>query len=398
MDDRPLACPRCAVPLAAFEHGALRTSMCPTCRGLYFKAADLLAAESALLDTVFSSQAVEDTDLVCPSDAAPMKAYTVGSNGASVVVDGCPTCDALWFDRGELATLRKWVRKARRPSASGPASGTGPDAPAPVAPSAAEQQAQEILDAADRRLNVNSDAAVARTSAGWAAFALLSELPVEGYNPVYRTPVVTYALMALCVGTFIAQLAVGLEPLLLVPDEMWARPHTLFTSVFLHANVFHLAVNLYFLKICGDNVEDRLGRGWMLLLFGVTGLVGSLIHGVLTPFGDIPTLGASGAVSGILAAYVWFFPDVRLSLLPVWMLLSKGTSWIHLRAMFYVPIWFAFQMLLIFVGIDGIAVWAHVGGFLSGLGLIWAVGQHTPDARIATLAGRIQRGESVAGA
>ena len=171
----------------------------------------------------------------------------------------------------------------------------------------------------------------------------------------------------------------------------------MFTSVFLR-NVFHLVVNLYFLKICGDNVEDRLGRGWMLLLFGVTGLVGSLVHGVLTPFGDVPTLGASGAVSGILAAYVWFFPDVRLSLLPVWMLLSKGTSWIHLRAMFYVPIWFAFQMLLIFLGIDGIAVWAHVGGFLSGLGLIWAVGQHTPDARIATLAGRIQRGESVSGA
>ena len=135
MDDRPLACPRCAVPLAAFEHGALRTSMCPTCRGLYFKAADLLAAESALLDVVFSSQAVEDTDLVCPSDAAPMKAYTVGSAGASLVVDGCPTCDALWFDRGELATLGSVSgRRAASPRRGLPP--VGPRCARCVAPSA----------------------------------------------------------------------------------------------------------------------------------------------------------------------------------------------------------------------------------------------------------------------
>ena len=162
---------------------------------------------------------------------------------------------------------------------------------------AGDPQAQKVLDAQQRRLNTTSDGAVAKSTTGWAVFAVLTDLPVEGYNPVYRTPVVTYALMAICVLVFLAQLAI--EPLTLalamVPDHILQHPYTPFSAIFLHANISHLLVNLYFLKICGDNVEDRLGPRWYLLLFLSSGVLGSLAHGLLTTSTGIPMLGASGA-------------------------------------------------------------------------------------------------------
>jgi len=314
-----------------------------------------------------------------------------------VVVDCCPKCDGLWLDRGELADLRKAVRRQAsvkrhifRPGLSA---------------EKAKQQAQKVLDSQERRLLTNSDDAVAKTGPGWTVFAILTDLPVEGYNPVYRSPVVTHALMLACIGVFMVQgSAGGLQELALVPDDMWGKPYTLLTSIFLHGGLIHLLVNLYFLKICGDNVEDRLGRRWFLLLFMAAGLGGSLTHGLLTTSQDIPALGASGAVSGILAAYVWFFPDVRLSLLPFWWfivraMLSKfpGRSWIHLRAMFYIPIWLVAQFIMLAAGVSGVGFWAHIGGFAFGLGLTAWMAKNVFDARIATIAGRIAKGEQVEG-
>ena len=361
--------------------------MCPTCRGLFFRREDLLTAEPSLLRVIQDAAPTDDKQLACPLDQTPMTARLLQTDREAVVVDCCPECSGLWLDRGELAILRRAVRRRKRAPAKRP--DRRPDRSTP------EFQAQKILDAENRRLNTNSDYAVAKTGTGWFLFAILTDLPVEGYNPVYRTPVVTYALMAACVLAFISQVMGEPLALALVPETLWKRPYTLITSMFMHGDIFHLAVNLYFLKICGDNVEDRLGAKWYLLLFLAAGLLGGLMHALLTTQTGLPMLGASGAVSGILAAYVWFFPDVRLGLLPLWWFFLRGRHWIHLRAMFYVPIWFMIQLSMLLFGVQGIAVWAHIGGFLAGLAMTWWMGKHIPDARIAHLAARIADGQTV---
>jgi membrane associated rhomboid family serine protease len=384
-------CPRCAIPLADFQHEQLRTAMCPSCRGLFFEQADLARAEPALLRFVKTTPLAPDKTLACPSDGTAMEARRIQTDHEAVVVDCCPSCSGLWLDRGELAILRKAVKRRRLQPNHPPVPGRGHRGQSP------EQRAQTVLDTENRRLNTNNDESLANTGAGWTLFALLTDLPVEGYNPVYRTPVATYALMAICVAMGFGQMNGGLDELALVPDDMWRRPHTLLTSMFMHADIVHLLVNLYFLKICGDNVEDRLGRAWFLVLFLGSGLLGGIVHGLLTPSVDMPMVGASGGISGILAAYVWFFPDVRLSLLPLWWFAIRGRAWIHLRALFYIPIWFLIQLAMLAFGVQGIAIWAHIGGFLGGLGLTWWMAGRVPDARIANLAARIARGEDISG-
>lgn len=395
MNATPPICPRCDVPLTAFEHEQLRANMCTACRGLFFERDPLYNAEASLLWLVKEAPLASDKALPCPLDRTPMEAKEIRLDLNTVVVDCCPRCDGLWLDRGELADLRKAVRRDARAMRS--VLRQGPSA------EKAKKQAQAVLDSQDRRLLTNSDDAVAKTGPGWTVFAILTDLPVEGYNPVYRSPVVTHALMLFCIGVFVVQVVTGgLLELALVPGNVWSKPFTLLTSVFLHGGIIHLLVNLYFLKICGDNVEDRLGRRWFLLLFLVAGLGGSLTHSLLTTTPDIPALGASGAVSGILAAYVWFFPDVRLSLLPFWWFIARamlgsstGQGWLHLRAMFYIPIWLVAQFLMLAIGVSGIGFWAHIGGFAFGLGLTAWMAKNVPDARIATLAERIARGEKV---
>lgn len=384
-------CPRCAAPLAPFQHEQLRTAMCPTCRGLFFQRIDLVRAEPALPRLLETAPLASEQALPCPADGTPMEARRIETDGESVVVDCCPDCDGLWLDRGELATLRKAVKRRRGTPVRSRATGRTHTGPSP------EQRAQKILDDENRRLNTNPDDTLANNSPAWFAFAIVTDLPIEGYNPVYRTPVATYALMAGCILVFIAQLSVDLSAFALIPDILLGRPHTLITSMFMHANIVHLFVNLYFLKMCGDNVEDRLGSAWFLLLFFASGVVGSIAHSYLTTWVDIPTVGASGGISGILAAYVWFFPDVRLSLLPIWWFVVRGTFWINLRALFFIPIWFLLQCAMLFMGVKDVAIWAHIGGFLGGLGLTAWMARRVPDARIAHLARRIARGEDIPG-
>ncbi len=146
---------------------------------------------------------------------------------------------------------------------------------------------------------------------------------------------------------------------------------TLFTSMFLHGGWAHLLSNMLALYIFGDNVEDRLGSGRYLLFYLASGVVASGVHIFLNPNSSIPTIGASGAISGILAAYFLFFPHSRvITLVPLFFL-----PWfVEVPAVIYLGLWFITQFfsgVLTVVGgaqaLGGVAWWAHVGGFVAGL-------------------------------
>jgi len=151
-----------------------------------------------------------------------------------------------------------------------------------------------------------------------------------------------------------------------------------FTAMFLHANLLHLASNVWFLWIFGDNVEDRLGHGRYLLFYLLCGVVSFLVHGFSAPRSAIPALGASGAISGVLGAYLILFPGARvLTLIPIVII-----PWfVEVPALVFIGVWFLLQFLYgtqAAVAQPGVAWWAHIGGFIAGVVLCLVLRRPAP--------------------
>ncbi|MGQ9512465.1 rhomboid family intramembrane serine protease [Thermodesulfitimonas sp.] len=143
------------------------------------------------------------------------------------------------------------------------------------------------------------------------------------------------------------------------------------TAMFLHGGWFHVLGNMLYLWVFGDNVEDAMGRGRFLLFYLLAGFAGSLAHVLANPGTTVPTIGASGAVAGVLGAYFVSFPRSRvLSLVPIFFFITL----VELPAVLFLFLWFAMQLLngVASLAIPGqtVAWWAHIGGFLSGAVLV----------------------------
>jgi membrane associated rhomboid family serine protease len=202
-------------------------------------------------------------------------------------------------------------------------------------------------------------------------------------------PVVTYIIIGLNVLVFLFEASMNqsgfnrvLSTFGLIPGRLsLARPVTyltLLTSVFLHGSWFHLISNMWTLFIFGDNVEDRLGHGGYLVFYLVTGVLAGLTHVLFVQGSQVPTVGASGAIAGVLGAYFLLFPRGRvLTFIPLFFL-----PWlVEIPAFIYLGFWFFSQLSsgLMSLGhlgsggsFSGIAWWAHIGGFVSGLVVIGA--------------------------
>lgn len=215
-------------------------------------------------------------------------------------------------------------------------------------------------------------------------------IPLRDANPSRSVPFVTLALIALNCLVFLYEMALpaaGLERLVftfgMVPAKVTAFPANpgigfldatvpFLTSMFLHAGWLHLLGNMWFLWIFGDNVEDHLGHLRFLLFYLLCGLVAAIVHLVFNLHSTIPTVGASGAIAGVLGAYLLLFPGARiLTLVPVFFV------WLmELPAYVILLYWFVLQLLqgTATLGASaaggGVAWWAHVGGFLAGLALV----------------------------
>jgi membrane associated rhomboid family serine protease len=227
-------------------------------------------------------------------------------------------------------------------------------------------------------------------------------IPLKDDTPSHTTPFVTYALVAGNVLAFLWQLsldgigqidlsariggAIPYEILSLedvYPPDLLPPPFTILTSMFLHGGFLHLGLNMLFLWIFGNNVEDALGRIRFLLFYLVSGVVAALAQvlaaavaaqsmGSSDPL-HVPMVGASGAIAGVLGAYLVLFPRARvLTLVPILVFFQI----VHLPAMIFIGIWFLLQVLAVFFGgAPGVAVFAHIGGFVAGFALVRAVGR-----------------------
>ena len=200
-------------------------------------------------------------------------------------------------------------------------------------------------------------------------------LPVRDHLPTRSTPFVNYALIATNVVVMGAELTTGgVERWALVPSEVLAHPLTLVTHMFLHANLAHLAGNMLFLWIFGDNVEDALGHARYAVLYLASGVLGALAEIAVTPHSGIAMLGASGAISGVLAAYGALYPRSPITVInpiPIlwifWGLFLSFPAWVVILEYFVANLCHAFTTSS---GAGGVAFAAHVGGFLAGLVLL----------------------------
>ena len=217
-------------------------------------------------------------------------------------------------------------------------------------------------------------------------------IPIRDINPSRSFPAVNVAIIAVCsilwlyewklsrvnVITFEGyanMLDLFIQKYGLVPSQVLERPFTLFSHMFLHGGWFHVVGNMWFLWIFGDNVEDRLGRVRYLYFYILTGLSAAFAQifvSLLVGGGDVPMVGASGAVSGVLGAYVRLFPFAKiLALVPVFFFLT----FVEIPALVFIGLWFLIQLLnglitLPVQGLGGVAWWAHIGGFVAGYFLV----------------------------
>jgi membrane associated rhomboid family serine protease len=213
-------------------------------------------------------------------------------------------------------------------------------------------------------------------------------IPIRDENPTHAAPVVTIALIGVNVLVFVWQLALpqgsaeaavyslGLIPAVLfgsaeLPAEIRTVPAlmTPITSMFLHGGFLHLAGNMLYLWVFGDNIEDRMGRGRFLLFYVLCGIAAALAQALPDMGSTIPMIGASGAVSGVLGAYLLLYPRTPV-LVAIPLLIVLYTF--HMPAVIVLGIWFVGQLLSSLAQAEeaGIAFRAHVGGFIAGLLLV----------------------------
>src|ERR1700730_1928690 len=221
-------------------------------------------------------------------------------------------------------------------------------------------------------------------------------IPLRDDQPTFSTPFVNYFLIALNVVVFFWELSVSHRALNSLMFEFGVVPHhtlavlagqspdgpatavlPLFTSLFLHASFLHVAGNMLFLWIFGDNVEDYIGHFQYLVFYLVSGVAAGATHILLNQASPIPSVGASGAIAGVMGAYFILYPPIFLFHVPAWLMLGYWFLGNFLSG-------FATEIAETSQTSGGIAFWAHVGGVGAGVIMIRLFGERPQRYRYGT--------------
>lgn len=216
--------------------------------------------------------------------------------------------------------------------------------------------------------------------------------PIRDHNPSGRTPFVVYALIAINVACFLPYLELmgddralmrffmewGIVPQAVSAGYGWSG---LFTSIFLHGGFMHLIGNMLFFWIFGDNLEDEMGHLGFLLFYLVSGIGAGLVHVMMGPESPVPTVGASGAIAGVMGGYLLLFPKAKVDILLIFIIFFRVFA---VPAWLMLGLWFGLQFLGSLEADPnggGIAYSAHTGGFIIGLALTLPVWLRRGGAR-----------------
>jgi len=214
--------------------------------------------------------------------------------------------------------------------------------------------------------------------------------PLSDDNPRLGTPYVNWSLIGLCVLVYLWQVSLGpqggeaaLFGYGMIPARVFVGAElpaniptvapwlTVFTSMFMHGGLLHLGGNMLFLWIFGDNIEDSMGHARYLAFYLLSGIAAALTQGFIDPSSEIPMVGASGAISGVLGAYLLLHPRATVRTL---VFIAFFVTILHIPAMYVLGLWFVMQFISAAATPTdggGVAFWAHVGGFIAGMILVF---------------------------
>jgi len=359
-----LRCPNCQAPLLQSQADHQTFWVCTSCGGRAATIELLRRIVSAsLLNRLWGAalQGQGKPGRPCPSCAQPMAEVPTSPSPQALRLDICTRCHYFWFDPLEYQEM--------------PAQ--PPPAPEPELP----RKARELLAIAEvekirERAEREEWGSGGGPDEGWKILPAIFGLPVEeGVPAPEHRPWVTWGLIASISAISIASffnLREIVQQYGFIPADAWRLGGlTSLTSFSLHGGVWHLLGNMYFLFIFGDNVEDFLGHWRFLLLLLTATVLGDILHALIDTSSTIPSIGASGGISGVLLFYACQFPKARLGILLWW-------GWVYPQ-WFRVPVlvWMVLWIVLQFIGaaqemsgIGAVAASAHLGGALAGI-LFW---------------------------
>ncbi len=304
----------------------------------------------------------------CPHCNQFMRQVDMPKQYGGLELDVCRHCLCIWFDPSEYQAIPH-----------------GPEAPVAARRELPrDMRAREAMAMLDLERGRTEGQRAAGKESGppaeaWKWLPALFGMPVEvGAPPISTRPLATWGLGAVLVIAFLAawsSLESAVRNLGFVPDE-WSRSAglTILTSFFVHGGLFHLLGNLYFFLVFGDNVEDRLGKFKFLLLVLASHLAGTLLHAGLDPRGEIPVVGASAGIYGVVAFYAVAFPRARLGLLFFYF------WWLRLPAIVLLIFYGGLQLLGAWIQTEGmgqVSSLGHLGGMAVGIvcALAWRARQ-----------------------
>ena len=313
---------------------------------------------------------------LCPVCTGPMVDVPSLPGYASPTLDVCRRCHLFWFDPTEFEQVPA-VPQVGQPATSISLSGQTSSG---LPPAAAELLALQRASAEAERLK-GSGSATAGPDAWWQWIPGLLGLPVELGSRVSRVAWATWVLAAVITAvSFVAfpDLPGAVTHFGLIPAH--ADRHfglTLVSSFLLHGSVLHLLGNLYYLILFGDNVEDYLGHRRFLLLVVLAALVGDIAHVALDRRSEVPLIGASGGISGLVAFYGLQYPRAKLAFVVFF-------RWIRVPAYLFLVFWLGLQTLTAWQQVSGltsVSALAHLGGAAVGV-WCWLVWRNGPRKRV----------------
>jgi membrane associated rhomboid family serine protease/Zn-finger nucleic acid-binding protein len=349
-----MQCPICKKPFVSISIHGIEIDSCTGCFGIWFEKNELPEFLEKLENGELSGGPKEVSTLspatenrkrersFCPKFNQLVSPLTVGNSDITVL--RCANCRGIWVEPSQIKSLRDWYKNAK----------------------VSERLSIHALPR-EPALNV-----VDRAPALKAIFNLV-EAEVDRKN----FPAITVFIILVNILLFIWSYFYPHKAWMFwnIPESISKFPfvytYTLLSSMFMHGGIFHLIFNMYFLWIFGNNIEDRIGPAKYVVFYLSCGIFAGLIHTFLTGHPELPTLGASGAVSGIMGGYLYLYPRAKLTFhtLIIWRPLK-----FRLPVWFYLGVWFfGSQIIYAALAIPGTAWYAHIAGFIFGFGVMFGM-------------------------
>ncbi len=373
-------CPVCNIPLKNVQYEDYSVDICIKCKGIWLDKGELQQVVNELIsknkvDYQTVKEAYRNKPMICKREEMPIRIclkcnIEMGTfnyySDSDVFLDKCSSCGGIWADKNEIDQVARYIKGNSQMDKYA-------EALRRVYFRLAEAKA------VTKQIAETSGDLVGSFNSGGKIYAIwytIIPIPLRNDFPTEKFPKVTVGLIILNSLIFILQLLfvtenqenyfklVGVIPWLSFSVD---RLFTFISSIFIHGSLLHIIGNMYYLWLFGDNIEDEIGSFKFLIFYLLCGIIGGVVFCLMYSFLNEPAIGASGAISGVLGAYLLLYPKQGPEI--AWLGRKR-----EIPAAYYLTLWIIMQLFFGCISLASknvdIGYWAHIGGFISGLLLI----------------------------